>query len=277
MSKITPLIEGLAIENSPPVVSVLMPVFNGGEYLEEAVESILNQKFQNFEFFIIDDGSTDSSLKILRQYARQDPRIRLISRENRGLTFTLNELLSYARGELVARMDADDVALPERFSRQIAYLRENSEVVCVGSAYQMIDSRGRYLTTLMPPQTDEEIQQLILGGHGAINHPVAMMRRAAVNSVGGYNSEYDLAEDLDLWLRLGEVGKLANLTDVLLKYRLHDKSISEMAGQKQRDAALRACECAWRRRNIKGVFCAHGSWRPDSNKVSQHAYMLKYG
>ena len=277
MSKFTSSVENLAIENSPPVVSVLMPVFNGGEYLGEAVESILNQTFQNFEFLILDDGSTDDSLKLLRQYATQDPRIRVFARENRGSTYTLNELLLESRGEFVARMDQDDIAMPERFNRQVTFLRENKIVVCVGSAFQMIDSAGRYLATLTPPQTDAEIQQLILGGHGAINHPSAMMRLAFVNLVGGYNCEHDLVDDLDLWLRLGEVGKLANLTDVLLKYRLHDKSMSEKAGQKQREAALRACQSAWSRRNIAGVFSAHGAWRPGSDRSSKHSFMLKYG
>lgn len=235
-----------------PLVSVLMPIFNGGKYLREAVEGILDQTFTDFEFLVLDDGSTDDSLALLRQYAARDSRVRVITRENRGLTFSLNELLSYARGEFVARMDADDVVLPERFARQAAFLGEHPGVVCVGGAYQMIDSADRFLTTLTPPQTDAEIQYLHLSGHTAINHPTAMMRLAAVNRLGGYDSEYDLVEDLDLWLRLGEVGKLANLADVLLKYRLHDKSISEKAGQKQREAARRACESAWRRRHITG-------------------------
>lgn len=260
-----------------PLVSVLMPIFNGGKYLREAVESILDQTFTDFEFLVLDDGSTDDSLALLRQYAARDSRVRVITRENRGLTFSLNELLSYARGEFVARMDADDVALPERFARQAAFLGEHPRVVCVGGAYQMIDNASRFLTTLTPPQTDAEIQYLHLSGHTAINHPTAMMRLAVVNRVGGYDSEYDLVEDLDLWLRLGEVGELANLADVLLKYRLHDKSISEKAGQKQREAARRACESAWRRRHITGTFSAHGSWRPGSDRASQHAFLLQYG
>lgn len=277
MSKLASETNTIQLKPPSPVVSVLMPVFNGGAYLGEAVESILNQTFRDFEFLIIDDGSTDDSLKLLRQYAMRDSRIRVIARENRGLTSTLNELLSIARGEFVARMDADDISMPERFARQIAFIRDNPRVVCVGAAFQMIDSAGRYLTTLTSPQTDAEIQSLHLSGHAAITHPVVMMRLAAVNQVGGYDSNYDLVEDLDLWLRLGEVGEFANLTDVLLKYRLHSKSISEMAGQKQRDAARRACESAWKRRNIAGIFCAHDSWRPGADRGSQHTYMLRYG
>lgn len=277
MSEFPSSIQSKLNEDTVPVISVLMPVFNGENYLKEAVESILNQTYRDFEFLVLDDGSTDDSLKILREYAAKDSRIRVIARENRGLTFTLNELLSNARGEFVARMDADDVSLPGRFDRQVTFLKENPKVVCVGGAYQMIDSEGRYLTTLTPPATDLEIQQLCLGGHTAINHPVAMMRLAAVKLIGGYDSEHDLVEDLDLWLRLGEVGELANPPDVQLKYRLHNKSISEGAGQRQQDAARKACEYAWRRRNITGVFSAHAPWRPSADRASRHAFMLRYG
>jgi glycosyltransferase involved in cell wall biosynthesis len=254
-----------------------MPVFNGQDYLKEAVESILNQTYRDFEFLLLDDGSTDSSLALLRQYAEQDSRIRLITRENKGLTVTLNELLSYARGEFVARMDADDISMPDRFERQVSFLNENHKVLCVGGAYQLIDGAGRYLTTLMLPQTDAEIQALNLEGHCSLAHPSVMMRTAPLKSIGGYDENCDTAEDFDLWLRLGEVGELANLSDVLLKYRLHDKSISEIAGKKQREAVRRACEDAYRRRNIVGVFSAESSWRPGADKSSRHVFMLKYG
>jgi glycosyltransferase involved in cell wall biosynthesis len=277
MSELASSIKVQSNEDRIPVVSVLMPVHNGGKYLAEAVESILNQTFRDFEFLILDDGSTDESLKLLRQYAKKDSRLQVISRKNRGLTFTLNELLSYARGEFVARMDADDVSFPDRFDRQVAFLKENHKVVCVGGASQMIDSAGRYLTTLLQPQTDVEIQTLVLGGHGAITHPSAMMRNTSLKLVGGYDEKYNTAEDLDLWLRLGEVGELANLPDVLLKYRLHDKSISEISGQGQRDTARRACENAWRRRGIAGVFSADALWRPSTDRSSRYTFMLKYG
>lgn len=259
-----------------PLISVLMPVYNGGKYLRAAIESILNQTFVDFEFLVLDDGSTDESLKTLRQYAEQDERLRIISRENRGLIFTLNELLENARGEFIARMDADDIALPGRFELQVNFLKKNPKVVCLGGASQMIDSDGRYLTTLTPPQTNMEIQELILAGHTAINHPASMMRLAAIKQVGGYDGEYEFVEDLDLWLRLGENGDLANLKDDILKYRLHDKSISESAGGKQRDAALRACESAWRRRNIKRDF-GYQIWRPGTDSTSRYAFMLQYG
>lgn len=260
-----------------PLVSVLMPLYNGEKYVVEAVESILNQTFRDFELLVMDDGSTDDSLNLLKPCAIRDSRLRLIPRGHRGLGATQHELVELARGEYIAHMDSDDVAFPNRFELQLAFLRENPDVVCVGAASQLIDRVGRYLTTVTPPQTDEEIQALILGGHGAITHSTAMMRRASLRSIGGYDKSFDTAEDLDLWLRLGEVGKLANLREVLLKYRLHEKSVSEIACQKQRNEALRACENAWRRRNVSGVFSAQNLWRPTADRASRYAFMLKYG
>jgi glycosyltransferase involved in cell wall biosynthesis len=124
---------------SEPAISVLMPVYNTERYVAEAVESILAQTFRNFEFLIIDDGSTDRSLSILKRYAERDPRIYLVSRPNTGYVIALNEMLAMARGEFIARIDADDIALPERFEVQVAYLREHPEVVCLGSKVQFID------------------------------------------------------------------------------------------------------------------------------------------
>ena len=129
-------------------VSVLLPLYNGEAYIREAVESVLAQTRRDFELLILDDGSRDGSLAIVQEIARRDPRVRLISRENRGLTETLNELLAAARGEFVARMDADDVCLPDRFERQVAFLDAHPEVVCVGGDPVMIDERGRLLTAL---------------------------------------------------------------------------------------------------------------------------------
>src|SRR4051812_26679567 len=122
-----------------PTVSVLMAVYNGEQYLREAVNSILSQTFKDFEFIIIDDGSTDRSPELLASYARADSRVKLISRPNKGLTKSLNEGLHAARGEFVARMDGDDISLPERFERQVSYLREHPEVVLVGSRVEFID------------------------------------------------------------------------------------------------------------------------------------------
>ncbi len=261
-----------------PSVSVLMPLFNGSVYVRQAIESILDQTFGDFELLVLNDGSTDASLKVVQEYTAQEVRMRVISRENRGLTYTLNELVSLARAPLIARMDADDIAMPRRLEIQVDFLARNPDIVCVGGACQIIDDAGRYLTTQHPPTADKDIQALMLQGHCAITHPAATARLAAVRKVGGYDSNYDFAEDIDLWLRLGELGKLANMDDVVLKYRIHSKSVSARRGALQRSAARRACESAWKRRGIaQSEYTAAELWRPGADRESQFRHQLTYG
>ena len=262
---------------STPTVSVLLPAFNAQKYLRAAMDSILAQTLADLELLALDDGSTDATPSILRDYAARDRRVRVLSRANKGMASSLNELLQIAQGRFVARMDADDIALPERFERQVRFLEATPSVVCVGGAFELIDEAGRYLTTLVCPVSDAAIQQMILAGHGAICHPSAMMRRAALRGIGGYRAQYKPAEDLDLWLRLGEVGRLANLPEPVLRYRLHSDSMSEQQVSKQRDAARLACEDAWRRRNVPGHFEASNLWRPGRDRWSRHGFMLQYG
>ncbi|MCS6814231.1 MAG: glycosyltransferase [Cyanobacteria bacterium] len=260
-----------------PTISVIMPVYNADRYVAQAVESILTQTFADFEFLIVDDGSTDRSLKILRHYAAQDDRIHLTSRPNTGYVIALNEMLRLAKGEFIARMDADDVALPDRFQRQVAFLRQHPEVVCVGGSHDIIDAQGRLLTTLKLPESNEEIQRLALAGHGSICHPCAMIRRSTIIAIGGYNEAMMPAEDLDLWLRLGELGQLANLPEPVLRYRLHMKSVSEQNTMHQRQRAREACEQAWQRRGIVGNFEASDRWRPGTDRASRLFFTLRYG
>ena len=223
-------------ETAPLTVSVVMSVYNGERYAPEAVESILAQTFRDFEFILIDDGSTDGSKALLEGYAKRDPRVRLVSRPNKGLTKTLNEGLDLARGEFIARMDADDVSLPTRFEKQVAFLRANPDVVCVGARVLRVDPYGSPLSESDHKLTHEEIdRQLMEEGLGwAITHPVAMMRRDAVAKVSGYREQFRTSQDLDLWLRLAEVGRLANLPEVLLKYRYHPESVGFTKFEEQR-------------------------------------------
>lgn len=263
--------------NQDVFITVQMPVFNGARHLSEAIRSILVQSHINFEFLIVDDGSTDDSLEILKKFEASDKRICLISRENRGLGATQRELSIAAQGRYVAQLDQDDVAHPDRLARQVEYLIGHPEVVCVGSAYQIIDSHGRLLTTRSPPTEDAEIQLLNLQGHCAILHPSAMMRKTALDAVGGYDSEFNTAVDIDLWLRLGEFGKVANIPEVLVKYRLHKNSASERIGEIQRIEAHMACERAALRRGIAPCFEAHLAWRPSKTRESRYTFMIQYG
>jgi len=264
-------------QEKKPLVSVLMCVFNAEDYLDEAIESILQQTFSDFEFIILDDGSKDNSLKIIQKYAARNYRIQVISRENRGIIPSRNELLAASQGEYVAVMDADDIALPNRFNLQVQYLRSHPEVLGVGGNYHVIDSKGRFLTTFTLPETNDEIQKMMLVGHTAILHPTSMFRSNSIKEIGGYDPEYHLVEDLDLWLRLGEKGQIANLNVSVLKYRLHGNSISEQNGLQQRENDRKACEAAWKRRGISIKFEADSIWRPSSTKDSRHGFMLRYG
>lgn len=277
MSQTPPVAPQTVAPQTAPLISVLMPVYNADRYVAQAVESILAQTLPAFEFLIVDDGSTDRSLAILKRYAAQDPRIHLISRPNTGIAIALNELLHLAQAEYIARMDADDIALPERFSRQIDFLQQQPDVVCAGGAHELIDQKGRLLTCLELPLSNEEIQRSALAGHGSICHPCAMIRRSALLAIGGYDETLVPAEDLDLWLKLGELGQLANLKQTVLKYRLHLNSASEKACGLQRQQARKACERAWKRRGIAGRFEATESWRPGKDGRSRHVFMLQYG
>ncbi len=215
------------MRNDAPAISVLMSAYNSERYVREAIESILNQTFGDFELILIDDGSKDPSPAILKAFADRDTRIRFSSRPNKGLTRTLNEAFALAQAPLIARMDADDIALPDRFAKQVAYLNAHPECVCVGSRVILIDPLGSEMNATDHKLTHEAIDAGLIGGSGwSIVHPVAMMRAGALKQVGGYREQFTTSQDLDLFLRLGEIGKLANLPEVLLKYRQHFESVN---------------------------------------------------
>jgi len=214
------------MERLDPVVSVVLPVYNAESYIQEAVESILAQTYSDFEFLIIDDGSTDGSLAILQKYADEDPRIRLRSRPNAGLVATLNEMLAEARGEYIARMDADDISLPNRFEQQVEFLNSHPEVALLGSWVDVIDPQGRRLRTAkVPVESDALVQQMLDRGGQFVFHPAIMARREAFAQAGGYIADRFPAEDLHLFLKMAETAQLANLEEVLLKYREHPTKI----------------------------------------------------
>lgn len=262
-----------------PTVSFLMSVYNAERYLRQTVESILNQTYQDFEFVVINDGSTDRSLAILQNYAAQDKRIRLIHRENRGIPATRNELVAQARGELIAVMDADDIAFPDRLALQVAFLLKNPETVWVGGAFDLIDDRGRRLTRVEMPQSNDEIQALLVQGSTSFLHPGAMIRRSALLKVGGYDEALPTAHDLDLWLKLSEVGKLANLKEPVVQYRIHANSICDRNKERALNEIQIAFDRAWQRRGIQTRFqpTVVCGWRPTSSRSSRYEFMLRYG
>jgi glycosyltransferase involved in cell wall biosynthesis len=209
-----------ALSPNPPSLSVALPAFNSELFIAETIESVLGQDFGDFEFLVLNDGSTDRTLEIAASYAARDSRIRVISRENRGLPASLDELLRAARAPIIARIDADDVCEPSRFSKQLVFLETHADYGIVGSQVHEIDSQGRRVPGSRVPCTHEEILTA-LPRYCPFYHPAVMMRRDLVIAVGGYRALFRYAEDYDLWLRLSEVTRMANLPDALLTYRLH--------------------------------------------------------
>jgi glycosyltransferase involved in cell wall biosynthesis len=222
-----------------------MSVYNGEEHLRKAVDSVLSQTFTDFEFLIIEDGSTDRTLEILRSY--DDARIRLIVQENRGHVRSLNRALEEAKGEYVARMDADDVSLPERFSSQVAYLDEHPEVGILGSAVVYIDRGGRVVGAWEVPTLPGEVSwQLFFGT--CLAHPSVMMRRDLVLELGSYDDEVLHAEDYDLWARASSLTRLANLGSPLLQRRAWEDSITHRYTAAQEEAVRRSLRSLIERR-----------------------------
>jgi glycosyltransferase involved in cell wall biosynthesis len=235
-----------------PRLSVLMSVYNADRYITRAIASILSQTFKDFEFIIIDDGSTDKSLSILAKHAREDERIRIVCRHNTGLAKALNEALRLAKGEFIARMDADDIAMPERFERQIQYLENHPNCFALGCGVLKIDVDGDPINLMHLSQSHEEIEtRLLKGDGGALSHPAAMMRRNAVLEVSGYREKFKMTEDLDLFLRLAQKGQLANLPDTLLHYRLHPKSVNFTKYNEQTQEVKLVLEEAYKSRGLQ--------------------------
>ncbi len=204
------------------LISVILPVYNGEKYLKEAIESILNQTYTNFEFIIIDDGSKDSSLEIIKEYEKEDERIVVVSRENKGLIATLNEGMERAKGKYIARMDQDDISLPERFERQIKVMKNNNIMVC-GTYTKVIDEDGKYIKDGIVPTQDDEIVKKLLECTNPLFHPTVMFKK--FDNIF-YNEFAHNCEDYELWLKYTEIGKIENLPEYLLKYRIELSSIT---------------------------------------------------
>jgi glycosyltransferase involved in cell wall biosynthesis len=200
-------------------LSVILPVRDGEATLDQAISSIRRQTFGDFELLVIDDGSTDRSAAIVGRHGAEDARVRLATNPGKGLVAALNFGIEHASAPLLARMDADDVARPTRFERQMERMAAEADLLVLGTATVRVDANGRQLEVVTPPSDSAEVS-LALERVNPIAHPTVVMRRDAVEAAGGYRRAYLRAEDYDLWLRLAERGKLANLTEPLLEYRI---------------------------------------------------------
>ena len=204
-----------------------MPVYNTESYLTDSIESILRQTYLDWELICVDDGSNDGSLGILRRFESKDPRVRVITRPNTGVTRARNDGMAVARGRYIAAMDSDDIALPERLDRQVDYMESHPACVGLGAAVRIVGPDLLPIKDELPPLDHDtiDLQALTRSGFG-IRQPVAIFRADAIRMIGGYRNECFAYEDVDLYLRLAEIGRLANLPDILLLYRQRVESIN---------------------------------------------------
>lgn len=217
-----------------PSISIVMGAYNAQRFLGEAIESLLGQTLADFELIVVDDGSQDSTFDILRRYQAKDARVLPLRIAHGGIVDAANAGIRASRAELIARADADDVYMPDRLRKQYDFLMANPQVVAVGSRMLVIEPYGAPLRVTEHKLQHEEIEaELLTGSGGAMPQPAAMFRKSAVLAVGGYRHDFPYSEDLDLFLRLAETGRLANLPDVLVKYRLHSNSANWQHWQQQ--------------------------------------------
>ncbi|MEM6677792.1 MAG: glycosyltransferase family A protein [Pseudomonadota bacterium] len=231
-----------------------MPIYNGEIFLDAAIRSVREQTLPDFELIAVDDGSSDETPAILARHAAEDARIRVHSQANTGIVGALNAGLARARGRYIARMDADDLCLPDRFARQAAYLERTPEAVLVGGLAETMDAEGRPIAvvsggphratdlTRFPPRVAVSL------------HPLIMVRRTAYEALGGYRAGFAHAEDYDLYLRLARLGRLDNPAEVMLRYRKHDGAISQRhIARQERSAALAEIDAMAVARGLPGA------------------------
>lgn len=286
---------------STPLVTVLMPVYDGERFVDGAIESVLSQDFKDFEFVIVDDGSRDRTPSILRRWAARDPRIVIVrSSRNEGIPAALNRGLAVARGKYVARQDADDLCERGRYCRQIEVLDRERDVVLVSAGYDLINAEGKWIGREMRFEPPEVLKYLLtfsnaVGGHGQV-----MFRRDVVVALGGYREEFAWCEDYDLWTRLARAGRIVILPIVGMKHRLHEQRASVVRREVQRRRSLavarrmmtellareitveeeQAVACVWRQEIYAGLASrAHRLlsetyerfWSGDSNGMHQRS------
>jgi glycosyltransferase involved in cell wall biosynthesis len=215
-----------------PLISVVMPVRNGTKWLHEAVESVLDQEFRDFELLIVDDGSDEDTVRRLAEIARADGRIGVLHQAPQGVAVALNLGIGAARAPYIARLDADDLARPDRLARQLAFMQAHGDVDLVGSAAQVIDGAGAVIGRIAPPTESGRIARHLRRGNPII-HSSVMMRAGLLHQLGGYRATFGAAEDYDLWLRIAETGGIANLPEPLVAIRRHESNLSRLNAVRQ--------------------------------------------
>jgi glycosyltransferase involved in cell wall biosynthesis len=219
--------------NSTCKISVLMPAYNAEKYIGEAIESILNQTFTDFEFIIIDDCSTDRTWEIIQGYAKKDNRLVILKNEvNSKICKTLNRGILIARGKYIARMDADDWSYRDRLAKQFVFMESNQKVGVSGGSMEVCDAKMKVLGVRKYNLTDQDIRKKLFF-YSPFSHPLIILKTEAVKKAGYYNEDLFDAEDYDLYFRIGRYYKFGNLKDVLLKYRTGESQVSFKNARRQ--------------------------------------------
>ena len=215
--------------NNSPIISVILPVFNGDKYLRESIESICNQTFLDWELLIVDDGSSDNSSEIAKEISSTDSRINYIKHDtNKGLPDTLNTGLKIAKGKYIARMDQDDISMPKRFEEQYNFLEKNSDIFLVGSGYAPFNNDGHRTNIFHPKSSIEIAWKFITNTYFC--HPSVMFRKEVIDNLGGYPKTS--AEDFALFSKIVQKHKCTNLQKIIIKYREHPENLSHQTKDK---------------------------------------------
>ncbi len=228
-----------------PLISVVMPVFNCGQYLPEALASLFIQSFTDFEVIAINDGSTDNSPEILERFARIDSRIRIINQNNSGIVKALNRGIKESRGAYIARMDGDDISFPSRFQEQVDILNTKPDVVLVAGDFEVIDelSCTMYREAVAP---DDEFIQRAFYLRNAIAHGSVMFRKSIVESLGGYSDKYGPTEDMALWMHLSKKGRFAATGTCVYRWRVNRNGITSTNNPESVRQAMKHLERRWK-------------------------------
>ncbi len=216
-----------------PSISIILSTWNGAEFLSKSIESVLEQTYKNFEFIIVDDGSTDRTPEILRDYAKRDPRIKIITNdENIGLTKSLNKAIRVAHGKYIARQDADDISLPQRLEKQIEYLLNHPEIKVLGTFGYLIAQEAKILGKEIVPVSSQAIKKTLIKRNPFI-HSSVMIEKEIIDKIGRYNERFKTSQDYELWFRILRVARGQNLPLFLVKKRYRPTMISFSKNKEQ--------------------------------------------
>ena len=236
--------------DNTPLLSVLMPVFNSERFVAEAIESILNQSFKDFEFLILDDASTDKSIEIIKDFKNKDSRIKVFQNEkNLGVVESRNKLINLSKGKYIAWLDSDDIALPNRFEEEIKFLEEHPEIGMVGAYPEIIDENGKKLGIWLF-EIDPKKLKIELFFHSPFLSSSVMIRRSSL-PIELYDPRFQVAEDFDLYSKIAEKSDIANIPKFLVKYRINSKGLSKSNTGKMEQLAVQVIKEHAERLGIK--------------------------